>query len=436
MVYYCHKCRRNVTVDNNMQCTDCHDGFIEEFPGNGKMAEEADNTGLIAGPSQSPIQAKQKPGKIDLSINAQPEFLDLTKIPEVQDINKIIFPETPDQVYDFKSGQYSQDFQEMDTLGSGKFTVKSFLFKPFMRQMAIKFIHIPHNRYNTNDENSRRVVELIREISNFRKLSQAPNIVNCFGVCIYEGQALICMEQMDMSLKEVYLRIHELKKPLTPMEDDDSTKTLTQEDVDKETAKDSKMEVEEPETLKAQENTSPTIIFPEELLAYVAVALLDALVACQALICMEQMDMSLKEVYLKIHELKKPLTSMEDDDSTKTLTQEDVDKETAKDSKMEVEEPETLKAQENTSPAIIFPEELLAYVAVALLDALAACKKENELSAIGHPNASKQKKLNSMFELTSGALASLWSKLSVEVSHIEIKKGTSQATSFCYKISL
>uniref|UniRef100_A0A914EGN6 RING-type E3 ubiquitin transferase n=1 Tax=Acrobeloides nanus TaxID=290746 RepID=A0A914EGN6_9BILA len=57
MAYYCHECNRNVTVDNNMECTDCHGGFVEEVPGNGGNVVEEANTGFIASPFQSPIQA-------------------------------------------------------------------------------------------------------------------------------------------------------------------------------------------------------------------------------------------------------------------------------------------------------------------------------------------------------------------------------------------
>lgn len=136
--------------------------------------------------------------------------LDFSKYPELGEVDKIIFPDDPGNVYSFKHNAYETDFREIGTLGSGKFMVKSYLYKPANRKMAVKFIRIPHNRYNADENNGRRVVELTREVMTFRKLFKAPNVVNCYGICLYEGQALICMEQMDMSLKEVYLKIHEV----------------------------------------------------------------------------------------------------------------------------------------------------------------------------------------------------------------------------------
>lgn len=211
------------------------------------------------------------------------EEADLEKKLELKNLDKLIFPETPETVYEFKSHLFEKDFEEKEHLGTGKFIVKSFIHKASKRKLAIKFIHVPHGRYNPNDD--RKLIELVREIDNFRKLCRNPNVVNCFGVCLYEGQALICMEQMDMSLKEVYLNIHTLNKPLPEaytktLTQSNVTKTLTQDDVENTSFK---MEVDEPPgTSKRPVYTVPSVVFPEELLAYIAVAMLDALAACKA----------------------------------------------------------------------------------------------------------------------------------------------------------
>uniref|UniRef100_A0A914CKK0 mitogen-activated protein kinase kinase n=1 Tax=Acrobeloides nanus TaxID=290746 RepID=A0A914CKK0_9BILA len=164
--------------------------------------------------------------------NLSPEATFLQNNP---DFNKLIFPNNPNQVYKFDSKLFKTDFTELCILGASKYAVKSFKHSPSSNILAIKFLPIPHNRHGTDEDQSRRLLELVREIKNIRSLSHVPNVVNCYGVCLYENQALICMEQMDLSLKEVYVKVHE------------------------------------------QNGT-----FPEEFLACIVIAMLNALIACKA----------------------------------------------------------------------------------------------------------------------------------------------------------
>uniref|UniRef100_A0A914ESH1 mitogen-activated protein kinase kinase n=1 Tax=Acrobeloides nanus TaxID=290746 RepID=A0A914ESH1_9BILA len=133
---------------------------------------------------------------------------DLKNYPALENINKIIFPENKSDIINFNSDLFENEFKEVETLGSGKFVVKSYIYKN--QKMAIKFTHIPHSRHTTNDDNMRKLIELVREIIKIQKLSRCPNIVICYGVCLYDGQALICMEQMDMSLRNVFEKVHQL----------------------------------------------------------------------------------------------------------------------------------------------------------------------------------------------------------------------------------
>ena len=99
--------------------------------------------------------------------------------------------------------------------------------------MAVKHLIIPRSQHD--DETTQlRFRKLLREIENFRKLWQHPNIVDFYGICVYEGQALICMELMDLSLKHLYMNVH-----------------------------------------KSKENV------PEELVGYIAVKMIDAMVFCK-----------------------------------------------------------------------------------------------------------------------------------------------------------
>lgn len=57
---------------------------------------------------------------------------------------------------------------------------------------------------------------VVREIKNIQLLWESPNIVDFYGLCIKDGQALICMELMDMSLRDLYLILHNEKKDDLP----------------------------------------------------------------------------------------------------------------------------------------------------------------------------------------------------------------------------
>lgn len=77
--------------------------------------------------------------------------------------------------------------------------------------MAVKFIRIPVSQFE--DEDVQRVVEKIRrEVDNFRILWENPNIVDFYGFCVVENSALLFMELMDLSLRKLYLVVHKKKE--------------------------------------------------------------------------------------------------------------------------------------------------------------------------------------------------------------------------------
>uniref|UniRef100_A0A914E7R3 mitogen-activated protein kinase kinase n=1 Tax=Acrobeloides nanus TaxID=290746 RepID=A0A914E7R3_9BILA len=77
--------------------------------------------------------------------------------------------------------------------------------------MAVKTIRIPQNRYEDHETNE-KLIRLKKEIHSFRQLSHHPNIVNFYGLCFNDGEAMICMEMMDMSLYDLYLVVHDKKE--------------------------------------------------------------------------------------------------------------------------------------------------------------------------------------------------------------------------------
>jgi serine/threonine protein kinase len=53
--------------------------------------------------------------------------------------------------------------------------------------------------------NDDQASNLVKEISTLQNLKGAPNIVEFYGFFIHPDYLMICMEAMDVSLKELYL---------------------------------------------------------------------------------------------------------------------------------------------------------------------------------------------------------------------------------------
>lgn len=53
---------------------------------------------------------------------------------------------------------------------------------------------------------NRKFKQLVDEVNHFRLLTTSPYIVGFYGVCQHDGPALICMELMDLSLEELYIK--------------------------------------------------------------------------------------------------------------------------------------------------------------------------------------------------------------------------------------
>jgi mitogen-activated protein kinase kinase 3 len=73
--------------------------------------------------------------------------------------------------------------------------------------MAVKFLIIPQSRFE-EDEIHLRCKLILREIENSRALATCSNIVDLYGLCFHGGYALLCMELMNLSLKDLYVIVH------------------------------------------------------------------------------------------------------------------------------------------------------------------------------------------------------------------------------------
>lgn len=87
--------------------------------------------------------------------------------------------------------------------------VKKYIHLTTGIKLAIKYLPIPQGQYNGNILTLKTV---LREIENMRLLSTSPNVVDFYGLCIHEFHALLCMELMDLSLRHLYHIMHTEKK--------------------------------------------------------------------------------------------------------------------------------------------------------------------------------------------------------------------------------
>lgn len=130
-----------------------------------------------------------------LKVNNGPYYEDLYLHPLINII------EFPDCEYKYKFEM--SDFIEIEVINTVRNVVKRYLHKPSKKELAIKFINLPHSRFPKMEEEKQTVKTMLRDVQNLYALRNTPNIVNFFGFCILKKEILICMEHMDMSLKVI-----------------------------------------------------------------------------------------------------------------------------------------------------------------------------------------------------------------------------------------
>jgi serine/threonine protein kinase len=117
----------------------------------------------------------------------------------------LIFPHDT-RAYEFNYG----DIENLKLLeATPRNIIKKAVHKPTKNPIVIKYITIPYSHFFADDdENYQHYLKMLREVENFRQLWEHPNIVNFYGLCIHGEHALIVMEQMDLSLKQLYVVVH------------------------------------------------------------------------------------------------------------------------------------------------------------------------------------------------------------------------------------
>uniref|UniRef100_A0A914D6H5 mitogen-activated protein kinase kinase n=1 Tax=Acrobeloides nanus TaxID=290746 RepID=A0A914D6H5_9BILA len=97
------------------------------------------------------------------------------------------------------------------------------LQKKTNHKVGLTFIsNIDRNEFNTTGKLNSTMCDQIQTLQSKCKqdpqtMKDCPNIVNLYGFCVHELQVLLCMEVMDLSLKELFMKVHQ--KGLTFSED-------------------------------------------------------------------------------------------------------------------------------------------------------------------------------------------------------------------------
>jgi serine/threonine protein kinase len=119
------------------------------------------------------------------------------EILNLEGINQLKFLDQPSYKFEFAS------LSKVSIIDSKRHEVFKYYHKDANIIMAIKFVPIPS--YKPNDkENETAFKRLREEIGNLKPLKEHPNIIDLFGIGIHEGKALFCMELMDFALNQFY----------------------------------------------------------------------------------------------------------------------------------------------------------------------------------------------------------------------------------------
>lgn len=105
----------------------------------------------------------------------------------------------------------------MIILESANHLVKRVLHKPSSNKMAVKILYAEKNRF-PDPLIKEKFKHLKKEVEIFRSIFISPNIVDFYGLCLYKTEVYLCMELMDMSLSNFYQLIHKKLKIKFPEE--------------------------------------------------------------------------------------------------------------------------------------------------------------------------------------------------------------------------
>ncbi|VDO44404.1 unnamed protein product [Onchocerca flexuosa] len=116
---------------------------------------------------------------------------------------RLRFPEEPKE-YCFGY----EDLTDLGSIGEGAYgRVHKMRHNETGRYMAVKKVRIISGK-NDDGEANRSMKRLRQEVDAIKKASDCPQVVTFYGLTFHEGDCLVCMELMDISLENLYKTIH------------------------------------------------------------------------------------------------------------------------------------------------------------------------------------------------------------------------------------
>ncbi|KAH7732353.1 STE/STE7/MEK4 protein kinase [Aphelenchoides avenae] len=105
-----------------------------------------------------------------------------------------------------------EDLKDMGEIGRGRFgRVNKMLHVPTGNCMAVKRVRLITNKFDDSDD-TRLMKQLQNEVRTIEDASSCPEVVSFYGLTFHEGDCLICMELMDISLEKLYKTVHHVAK--------------------------------------------------------------------------------------------------------------------------------------------------------------------------------------------------------------------------------
>lgn len=121
---------------------------------------------------------------------------------------KLIFPNDLKKEHRFGI----EDLRDLGEIGRGRYgRVNKVLHVPTGTNMAVKSLRLVTNKFDDCDD-TRALKQLQNEVRAIQDASACPEVVFFYGLTFNEGDCLICMELMDLSLEKLYKIVHEIAK--------------------------------------------------------------------------------------------------------------------------------------------------------------------------------------------------------------------------------
>jgi mitogen-activated protein kinase kinase 4 len=102
-----------------------------------------------------------------------------------------------------------EDLKDLGEIGRGRFgRVNKYQHIPSNNLMAVKRIRLTVTNQFDDSDDTRSLKQLQNEIRAIQDAAACPEVVTFYGLTFHEGDCLICMELMDLSLEKLYKIVH------------------------------------------------------------------------------------------------------------------------------------------------------------------------------------------------------------------------------------